>query len=145
MIKSRRCAIQSLFEGSTDRRERPTSREAHLAQGAASNSARYEYADRHHEQRQQKHRVWPPMMVTAIEARCSEPAPIPMATGMSPAMIESVVMRIGRSAYTIRLQNCISHGHALVAQIDWCNPLARMPFFLNNAEEKKHYPKRSTG
>jgi hypothetical protein len=50
-----------------------------------------------------KHRICPPIMVTAIEARCSEPAPMPMATGISPAIaiMESVVIRIGRSLYAI--------------------------------------------
>ena len=36
------------------------------------------------------------MIVTATAERWADPAPMPMAVGMRPATIESVVIRIGR-------------------------------------------------
>src|SRR6266849_5719067 len=87
---------QSLSEGRTELRARPRSLVPHSAHGTASNSARYEYATGTTSKVSSKQSVCPPMMVTAIEARCSEPAPMPIATGSSPAMMESVVIRMGR-------------------------------------------------
>src|SRR6266849_8070553 len=87
---------QSLSEGRTELRARPRSLVPHSAHGTASNSARYEYATGTTSKVSSKQSVCPPMMVTAMEARCSEPAPIPMATGISPAMMERVVIRMGR-------------------------------------------------
>src|SRR5262249_40258559 len=65
-------------------------------QGSMRNSVRYEYATGTTSRVSNRHSVWPPMMVTAIDARCSEPAPSPIATGIRPAIIETVVIRIGR-------------------------------------------------
>ena len=44
-----------------------------------------------------KHKLCPPMIVTAMADRCAEPAPMPIAVGISPAIIESVVINIGLS------------------------------------------------
>ena len=41
--------------------------------------------------------AWPPTTAVASEAREAEPSPLPRATGNMPAMMASVVMRIGRS------------------------------------------------
>src|SRR5216683_3333113 len=87
---------QSLWEGRIALRARPKTREAHSVQGTASNSAKYEYATGTKSRVSSKHSACPPIIVTAIDARCSEPAPMPIATGISPAMMENVVIRIGR-------------------------------------------------
>src|SRR6266446_10725865 len=85
---------QSLWEGRMEPRARPKTRATHSVHGRASNSARYEYATGTTSRVSSKHSACPPIIVTAIDARCSEPAPIPIATGISPAIMENVVIRI---------------------------------------------------
>src|SRR5690349_10584358 len=87
---------QSALESGSEVRERMKIRRATLAQETDSNSARYEYATGTTSSANSKQSVRPPIIVTAIDARCSEPAPIPIATGINPATIESVVIKIGR-------------------------------------------------
>ena len=63
----------------------------------SSISAKIEYATGVTTRVSSKHKLCPPMMVTAIAERCAEPAPIPIAVGINPPMIENVVIRIGLS------------------------------------------------
>ena len=72
------------------------SRERALANTLRSSiSAKIEYATGVTINVSSKHKLCPPMIVTAIAERCAEPAPMPIAVGIKPPMIENVVIKIG--------------------------------------------------
>ena len=50
-------------------------------------------------------------MVTAIDARCSEPAPMPMATGVNPAIIDKRSHENWAQANTVGFKNGFAHRH----------------------------------
>ena len=110
---------------------------AAVAHGTVSNSAKYEYATGTTRSVSSRHSVCPPIIVTAIDARCSEPAPIPMATGIRPATIESVVIKIGRRRTRFRLKDGFAHGHATGAK-SICVVNLQDSIFLYDSQQQKH-------